>query len=81
MICVHCNDEAMMRCKTHKAPLCGEIYCVGLHRWGGGDCDFYPVEPGEREPVDWIDIMLGLGGLTVAIVFAGVVFAHLGRIQ
>lgn len=73
MNCVQCNDPAMMRCRKHRQPLCGDPYCVDLHRWAGGNCEF--VEPGRSwEPMDWV---VAIGAAVVLVVGVAVVMVHL----
>ena len=78
MKCIYCNDPAFVRCKSHKQVMCGSEYCVRLHRWGGGNCSFYEAK---TTPFDWMKLVLGIGGLAVAIVATGLAYAHLARIQ
>ena len=76
MNCALCNDPAYVRCRKHKQNLCGGQYCTGLHRWAKGDCEFV-----EAKSFDWMKLLLGLGGLTVAITATALAWAHLARIQ
>lgn len=76
MKCAQCNEPAMMRCKSHRQTLCGDPYCVDLHRWGGGSCDFFPIPKNYRslEPMDWV---VAIGAVITLVVGVAVVVVHI----
>lgn len=76
MNCVQCNEPAFVRRRKHRQNLCGTQYCVDLHRWGGGNCDFFPVSSKRRAwvPMDWV---VAIGAAVVLVVGVAVVVVHL----
>lgn len=76
MICAHCTDKALIRCRKHHMHLCGGAYCTSLHRWGAGDCEFV-----EARRFDPMQLLLTACGISVAVVATAIAFAHLWRIQ
>ena len=74
--CSYCNWPAEARCRKHKQYICGRMYCISLHRLGGGNCEY--VEP---TSLDWGRIFLAFGGISLAVVATGLAYAHLWRLQ
>jgi hypothetical protein len=74
--CDYCLWPSEVRCKTHKQHICGRMYCIQLHRYGRGNCAY--VDP---RKFDWMDLLLAIGGISVAITATAIAWAHLARIQ
>jgi hypothetical protein len=74
--CSHCLWPAEVRCRLHRQHICGRMYCIQLHRYAGGKCEY--VDPRRFE---WMDLVLAIGGISLAVVATGVAWAHLWRIQ
>lgn len=66
--CSYCNWPAEVRCRKHKQHICGQRYCISLHRFGGGDCEYVDPTPA------WKQHGLGLiAGFVVGLVILGMV--------
>jgi len=66
--CSHCLYPAEVRCRTHKQYICGRMYCIQLHRWGGGDCECVDPTPA------WKRHAVGLiSGFVFGLVILGMV--------
>ena len=73
--CSYCNWPAEARCRKHKQYLCGRAYCIQLHRFGRGNCEY--VEPSR---FNWARIFLTVGA-SVAITATALAYAHWWRIS
>ena len=72
--CSHCLYPAEVRCRKHNQHICGRMYCIQLHRFGGGNCEY--VDPAKSH---WVGLLAALTGLSLAAaVFA---FKHLWRVM
>lgn len=70
MNCVQCNEPAYVRCRKHRQHLCGTRYCVDLHRWAGGSCEFVESSKplrGWRQHILATLVALGVGLLVVSV--------------
>lgn len=76
MTCVHCNEPATMRCKTHRQHICGDPKHMEFHRWDGREaCDFFPIFPKRKwEGMDWV---VAIGSAIFLVVGVAVVVVHL----
>lgn len=70
--CDYCDYPAEVRCSKHDIRICGEIRCIQMHRWGGGNCNF--VDPETLSAMDWL---IRIGAAIVFVTSLVVAVAHL----
>lgn len=90
MTCWICGRKTIMECVNHDGPVCHRSECLKWHRWAHSDkcaCEIRGVwwaraisRVGIEWPRDPIDKVLWIGGLILAIVAAGMIWAHWGKV-